>query len=102
MEGPLKELARLEKLTATASAKGKSPSIADSLDSLLQSLREAKDLIEAGAPVEEQLPLLAQAVETRKKEIDDRQKEVYSSISKFGKALDKVVCTMSRTMRSCH
>ncbi|KAJ7109324.1 CTLH/CRA C-terminal to lish motif domain-containing protein [Mycena epipterygia] len=89
MDGPLKELAKLEKLTAAASGKGKSPSISDSLDSLLHSLREARDTIQVG-PVSSDLFLqLSQTVELKKKEVDDRQKEIYSSLSRFGKALDK-------------
>lgn len=92
MDGPLKELAKLEKLTAAASGKGKSPSISDSLDSLLHSLREARDDIQAGPVSSDFFLQLSQTVELKKKEVDDRQKEIYSSVSRFGKALDKV-CT---------
>lgn len=92
MEGPLKELAKLEKLTDQSSAKGKSSSIPDSLDSLLQSLRDVKERLDAGTETEDTFGQLALTVETRKKEIDDRQKEIYSSLSRFGKALDKVRC----------
>jgi hypothetical protein len=84
MEGPLKELTKLEKLS-----NGKAPSILDSLDALLRSLQDAKEAIQAGDTYEP-LQALAQVVETRKKEVDDRQKEVYSTLSRFGKALDKV------------
>lgn len=90
MDGPLKELARLEKLTSNASSKGKAPSIHDSLDSLLHSLREVKDRLEVGSATGETLPILAKTIETRKKEVDERQKEVYNSLAKLGKALDKV------------
>ncbi|KAJ6630749.1 CTLH/CRA C-terminal to lish motif domain-containing protein [Mycena sp. CBHHK59/15] len=90
MDGPLKELAKLEKLTAgVSSGKGKSPSISDSLDSLLQSLREAKDSIEPGLVSPDLLIQLSQTVDLKKKEVDDRQKEIHSSLSRFGKALDK-------------
>ncbi|KAJ6547509.1 hypothetical protein B0H19DRAFT_1221514 [Mycena capillaripes] len=88
MDGPLKELAKLEKLSAGTSGKGKS-SISDSLDSLLQSLREARDAIQPGAVSPDVLLQLSQAVDLRKKDVDDRQKEIYSSISRLGKALDK-------------
>ncbi|KAJ7046729.1 hypothetical protein C8F04DRAFT_1247798 [Mycena alexandri] len=89
MDGPLKELAKLEKLTAGASGKGKA-SISNSLDALLESLREAKDAIQPGATVSPDLLLqLSQTVDLQKKEVDERQKEVYSSISRLGKALDK-------------
>ncbi|KAJ7156026.1 hypothetical protein C8R43DRAFT_1087387 [Mycena crocata] len=89
MDGPLKELAKLEKLTAGASGKGKSPSISDSLDSLLHSLREARDAIQPGAASPDLLLQLSQTVELKKKEVEDRQKEIYSSVSRLGKALDK-------------
>jgi len=89
MEGPLKELAKLEKLTENVSAKGKSPSISDSLDSLLQSLLDVKDRLEAGTETEDTFGQLALTVEARKKEADERLKEVYSSLSRVGKALDK-------------
>ncbi|KAG6832372.1 hypothetical protein H0H92_002640 [Tricholoma furcatifolium] len=87
MDGPLKELAKLEKLTK---AKGKAPSINDSLDAILSSLEEAKKAIEESDLVDEEtLIQLSQTIETKKKDVDDRQKEVYSSISRLGKALDK-------------
>ncbi|OJA14004.1 hypothetical protein AZE42_07006 [Rhizopogon vesiculosus] len=87
MDAPLKELLKLEKLTEKA--QGKTPSIDNSLDSLLQSLREAKDRINAGSITEETYVLLAQTVEAKKKEIDEKQKEIYNGIARFGKALDK-------------
>jgi hypothetical protein len=88
---PLKELSKLEKLTAGTSGKGKSPSICDSLDSLLDSLRETKAAIQPGTSVPPELLIqLAQTVELKKKEIDERQKDIYNCLSRFGKALDKV------------
>ncbi|KAJ7097975.1 CTLH/CRA C-terminal to lish motif domain-containing protein [Mycena belliarum] len=89
MDGPLKELAKLENLTAGESGKGKSPSIADSLDSLLNSLHEARNAIHAGPVSSDLFSQLSQTVEIKKKEVDERQKEIYSSVSRFGKALDK-------------
>ncbi|KAJ7285889.1 CTLH/CRA C-terminal to lish motif domain-containing protein [Mycena rebaudengoi] len=87
---PLKELSKLEKLTAGTSGKGKSPSICDSLDSLLDSLRETKAAIQPGTSVPPELLIqLAQTVELKKKEIDERQKDIYNCLSRFGKALDK-------------
>lgn len=88
MDGPLKELSKLERLTERA--KGKTPSIENSLDSLLQSLREVKDNINAGSVTEDTYVLLAQTVEAKKKEIDDKQKEIYNGIARLGRALDKV------------
>jgi hypothetical protein len=90
MDGSLKELAKLEKLTAKSSGKGKSASIDDTLSSLLQSLHQAKANIEADGVSEGVVAQLVQVVDAKKKEVEDRQKEVYSSLSRLGKALDKV------------
>ena len=87
MDASLKELTRLETLTASD---GKSPSIIDSLDSLLSSLREAKEEFLVGNCTEEQLNQLTQTIESKKKEVEDRQKEVYSVMTRFGRTLDKV------------
>lgn len=85
---PLKELAKLEKV---ATVKGKGPSISNALDDLLQSLQRAKEQVQAGSDISpEQFVTLTQEMETKKKEIDERQKEVYSATSRFGKTLDKV------------
>jgi|ERR1700722_826517 len=90
MEGPLKELAKLEKLTTRSSPKGKFTTINEPLDSLLQSLRQAKDRIETEGVSEDVAIQLSQIIEARKKELDDRQKELYNTLSRLGKALDKV------------
>ena len=87
MDASLKELTRLETLTAS---NGKSPSVIDSLDSLLASLREAKEEFLVGNYTGERLNQLTQTIESKKKEVEDRQKEVYSVLSRFGKTLDKV------------
>jgi len=87
MDAALKELAKLEKLTS--SAKGKSPSVPDSLDSLLQSLRDERERIQAGTATPETIEALSSKVESTKKDLDDRQKEIYNSLSRYGKALDK-------------
>ncbi|KAF9246569.1 CTLH/CRA C-terminal to lish motif domain-containing protein [Melanogaster broomeanus] len=88
MDGPLEELEKL-KASTEGSTKRKNPSVESSLDSLLQSLYEVKSRIEAGTVTGDTFALLAQTVETKKKEIDDKQREVYNAIAKFGKALDK-------------
>ncbi|KAG5654513.1 hypothetical protein H0H81_001154 [Sphagnurus paluster] len=88
MEGPLKELVKLEKLTAS---KGKAPSISDSLDALLSSLHDVKNQLEKGQVDQDTLQQLSRTVEAKKRDIDDRQKEVYSSVSRLGKALDKYI-----------
>ncbi|KAG6889307.1 hypothetical protein C0995_001963 [Termitomyces sp. Mi166 len=88
MDGPLKELVKLEKLTTS---KGKATSINDTLDAILLSLHDAKkNLEDSGIVDEETLKQLSQAIEAKKKDVDDRQKEIYSSISRLGKVLDKV------------
>ncbi|KAI0064615.1 hypothetical protein BV25DRAFT_1881953 [Artomyces pyxidatus] len=91
MDAALKELIKLEQLTAKSPSanKGKTPAINDSLDSLLQTLYGHKKRLEEGLSSEQELQSLAKTVEVRKKEIDDRQKEVYNSLARYGKALDK-------------
>jgi hypothetical protein len=88
MDAALKELGKLEKLTSAA--KGKSPAIQDSLDSLLQYLQDERDRVLTGTAAPESIGALSSNIENIKKDIDDRQKEIYNSLSRFGKALDKV------------
>ena len=91
MDATLKELVKLEKLVSNSNgAKGKSPSISDSLESLLLSLKEAKQRIEDGVDSVDTYTNLSKTVEGTKKDVDERQKEVYNSLSRYGKALDKV------------
>ena len=86
MDAALKEVAKIEKL----SGKGHSYPSHDSLDSLLSALHETRTQVQAGRADEQTFVQLATLVEAKKKEIDDRQKETYSSLSRLGKALDKV------------
>jgi len=92
MEAALKELEKLQKLTSDepSTSKGKTPAIQESLNSLLQTLHAQKKRLEAGLANEAELTTLARTVEARKKEIDERQKEIYNSLARYGKALDKV------------
>ena len=93
MDVALKELDKLQYLTSDTPSTGKSkaPAIQDSLNSLLQTLHAHKNQLEAGGfSSETELATLAKAVELRKKEIDERQKEIYNSLARYGKALDKV------------
>lgn len=85
---PLKELSKLEKLTAQSSGRNKTASISDSLDLLLASLQSAKT--NAKDINVESWNTIVQTIEAQKKEIDDRQKEIYSTTAKLGKAIDKV------------
>jgi hypothetical protein len=93
MEASLKELTKLEKLVSNSgSSKGKAPSIDDSLDALLRTLRETKESIHAGTSALDTYTKLASQVDSTKKDVDERQKEVYNSLNRFGKSLDKVRC----------
>ncbi|PBK78094.1 hypothetical protein ARMSODRAFT_991560 [Armillaria solidipes] len=89
MEAALKELTKLEKLTGDSSAKAKSASISDSLDSLLDSLHDARQLCVEDVLPQDACMNLSRTVEARKKDTDERQKEIYSSMSRLGKALEK-------------
>jgi len=87
MDAALKELVKLEKLINAKEKCALAPSI---LDSLLQTLYQAKETLKTGDLSPEQFISLARSIEATKREIDDRQKEVYSATSRFGKVLDKV------------
>ncbi|THH32103.1 hypothetical protein EUX98_g2081 [Antrodiella citrinella] len=91
MDASLKELAKLEKLVSNSNGagKGKSLSISDSLDSLLVSLRDAKGRIQSGADSADTYTTLSKTVVSTRKDVDERQKEVYNSLARYGKALDK-------------
>lgn len=84
----VQELAKLRAVTEGTS-KGKNPSIEGSLDSLLQTLYQVKDKMETEPVTEDTLALIAQTVEAKKKEIDEKQKEIYNAIVRLGKTLDK-------------
>ena len=88
MDAALKELAKLEKLTADG--KAKSPPIDHTLDALLATLRAERERVQSGSASSDALEGLATKIESLKKDLDDRQKEIYNSISRYGKALDKV------------
>ena len=88
MDAALKELAKLEKLTADG--KAKSPPIDQTLDVLLATLRAERERVQSGNASPETFEGLATKLESLKKDLDDRQKEIYNSISRYGKALDKV------------
>lgn len=89
MDGPIKELEKLKASTEN-SAKGKIPAVDSSLDSLLQSLYEVKSRIAAGSVTQDTFALLSQTVDSKKKEVEEKQREVYNAIARLGKALDKV------------
>ena len=91
MDSALKELDKIVKLTSSTSpVAGKSKPIHVSLDSLLHTLHDYKSRLQASTLTEAELGELPKLVESTKKEINDRQKEVYNEMAKYGKALDKV------------
>lgn len=87
MDAALKELAKLGKLSTDG--KAKSPPIDQTLDALLTTLRGEREKVQSGCASAETFEGLAAKVESLKKDVDERQKEVYNSISRYGKALDK-------------
>ena len=87
MDGALKELAKLGKLTADG--KAKSPPIDQTLDALLTTLRGEREKVQSGCASSGTFEGLATEIESLKKDLDERQKEIYNSISRYGKALDK-------------
>ncbi|KAF8507231.1 CTLH/CRA C-terminal to lish motif domain-containing protein [Gautieria morchelliformis] len=98
MDTPLKELGKLEKLQAFPSsphstpskpAPKPTPSVSETLDSLLNSLQELKQRVEAGTTSEVVVQDAARLVEEKKKELDEKQKEIHGSLGKLGKAIDK-------------
>ncbi|KAH9027675.1 hypothetical protein EDB84DRAFT_1589036 [Lactarius hengduanensis] len=78
MDAALKELDKLQYLTSDSPStnKSKTPAIQDSLNSLLQTLHAQKKRLEAGIASEAELETLAKT-------------EIYNSLARYGKALDK-------------
>lgn len=95
MDAALKELTKLEKFTDPNS---KDPSIHHALNNLLQVLADGKAALLNGKCSDDCFKQLATAVDMKKKEIDERQKEIYNILSRLGKALDKV---FHRTQNHC-
>ena len=79
--------------------KSKTP-IQDLLNSLLQTLHAQKERLEAGLAIEAELTVLARTAEERKKEIDERQNEVFNSLARYGKVLDKVGLSVQLWVKS--
>ncbi|KAH7340495.1 hypothetical protein B0J17DRAFT_651570 [Rhizoctonia solani] len=76
-------------------SKSKAPTlpIGQSLDTLLSSLYELREKIGDGEPsstvTEDDFKALTKTVGDKKKDIEERQKEVYASLTRMGKLLDK-------------
>jgi hypothetical protein len=91
----LKELDKLSRLSAFSSRPGsksvaKNPDVSASLDALLSTLHAAKDGLAAGTSTPADIaPVISKSVDQRRGEIEDRQKEVYNALTKFGRSLDK-------------
>jgi E3 ubiquitin-protein transferase RMND5 len=84
-------------LTTSSTTKGKQTvGICDTLDGLLASLRDIKERVEAGTASDLDVANLTKIIEERRKDVDDRQKEIHGSLGRIGKALDKVTCTFHR------
>ena len=90
----LKELEKLERLSnfnspaVRSTTNTKSPSISDSLDSLIASLKDAKSAVQAGGMPEEYAGELSKAVEDRKREVEERKETTtkFISILRSGKS----------------
>jgi len=94
----LNELDRYQTLTRfpeddEAVAKAKSLPMSRTIDNLLRDLYELKHAAESGAISASGYHDLVTMVDAHKKELDERQKESYSSLTKLGKAIDKVGAT---------
>ncbi|KIJ44107.1 hypothetical protein M422DRAFT_30626 [Sphaerobolus stellatus SS14] len=94
MDAVLKELAKLEKIQtfnmngSVDPKTGKPSNLSGALDSLLQSLQELKQQVEAGDSLD--IPQeITKLIQDKKKDVDDKQKEIHSSLNKLGKAIDK-------------
>ncbi|KEP54859.1 putative ubiquitin-protein ligase E3, partial [Rhizoctonia solani 123E] len=71
-------------------SKAPAPPIGQSLDALLASIYELRQKAGDGESVsDEDFQTLAKNVGEKKKDIEERQKEVYASLTRMGKLLDK-------------
>ena len=84
MEALQKELTKLEQLTEYDGT-GKSAPLSESINGLVDYFQSIKA---AGGAVDRSQ--VFRTIELKKKAIDDRQKEIYTSMARLGKALDKV------------
>ncbi|KAF8610159.1 hypothetical protein BDV93DRAFT_517340 [Ceratobasidium sp. AG-I] len=70
--------------------KAPAPPVGQSLDALLSHLHELKSKLADGPPPSnDDYKLLAKVVDEKKKDVEERQKEVYASLGRVGKLLDK-------------
>lgn len=76
-------------------SKAPAPPIELSLDALLLQMYDLRQKLdvdgEPGNVTDDDFKSLAKAIEERRKDIDERQKEVYASLTRMGKLLDKVM-----------
>jgi hypothetical protein len=97
MESVKVELAKLRTLSAAEQSKW--PPITESIDSLLSELRAAKEKLHAGETPHQITTSIQHSVEGRKKAVDERQKEIYNSLNRLAKGLDKVISISYSTWR---
>ncbi|KAG9008570.1 hypothetical protein FRB95_001293 [Tulasnella sp. JGI-2019a] len=92
----MNELDRLESLSSlhsepiASSSTSAPPSIGESLDNLLAHLQHARHSVDINEDFSNYtFSDLKKKVETHKKRVDERQKQVHGSMTKFGKLIDK-------------
>jgi hypothetical protein len=79
-------------------SKGKAPAppVGQSLDALLSQLQDLRQKLVVDGELsssnvtDDDFKTLSNAVEEKRKDVDERQKEVYASLTRMGKLLDKV------------
>lgn len=96
MNASLRELERLEQLQVYSSESDLSaattdgpPCISESLEALLETLRSLRQRVQTESSLEA-LRELPNLMELKKKEIDDKQKEIHTCLGRLGKTIDKV------------
>ncbi|QRW00172.1 ubiquitin-protein ligase E3 [Ceratobasidium sp. AG-Ba] len=81
--------------TKKSKSKAPAPAIGQSLDALLAHLHELKHKVSEASDdgsdtlTDEDFAALAKMVEEKRKDVEERQKEVYTSLGRMGKLLDK-------------
>lgn len=96
MNASLRELEKLEQLqvysseTDLSAATTNGPScISESLETLLETLQSLRQRVQTECSLEA-LGELPNLIESKKKEIDDKQKEIHTCLGRLGKTIDKV------------
>lgn len=94
MDSAIKELSKLQKTNIPIVSADKeqftSNPTARSVDDLLNQLYELKERLVKGVASLEDVTAIPNILAQKKKEIEEKQKEQYVNIARFGKVLDKV------------